>query len=121
MGWARRILLIALVAALVVGVGLFVTRNSEPIAIDYLFGRVEAVAIWVALLGAFSAGMLVAALLGILSGARLRLEAMRYRKAARDLESEVHQLRNLPLSTGDDEPGPARDELSVVGGVERGT
>ena len=65
--------------------------------------------------------LVVAALLGVLSGARLRLEAKRYRKAARDLESEVHQLRNLPLSTEGAEPGSAREEFPAAGGMERGT
>ena len=112
MRWARRIPLIALLVALPVGVHLFVSRNAEQIAIDYLGGRFEGVQIWLALLAAFGSGAVVAPLLAMLRGARLRLEVRRYRRAARELEAEVHQLRNLPLA---DEPHP---QLAEEGGVE---
>ena len=49
MRWARRILLIALLVGLPVGVHLFVSRNSNSISIDYLYGTQEGVALWLAL------------------------------------------------------------------------
>lgn len=114
MRWVRRILLIALLVALPVAAHLFVSRHSEPIAIDYLAGRVEGVALWLVLLVTFAAGIAVATLLAVLRGARLRLEARRYRRAVRELEAEVHQLRNLPLSEEDPAPPPA-DVLAAAG------
>jgi len=120
MRWMRRILVVALLVALPIGVHLWVVRNSGKIAIDFVVVRVEDVTVWLALLGSFGAGVVVASLLSLLRGARLRLEARRYRKAARDLESEVHQLRHLPLSC-EEEGVEGQDELAALGGLERGT
>ena len=53
--------------------------------------------------------------------ARLRLEAHRYRKAVRGLEAEVHQLRNLPLTTEAADVSEPRDEVALLGGPERGS
>jgi len=121
MKWVRRILLIALLVALPVGVHLFVSRNSDSVSVHYLAGTIDGVEIWLALLASFAGGVLVASLIAMLRGARLRMTARRYRRAARELESEVHQLRNLPLTEepeGDD-PGPV--DLAAVGGLERGS
>jgi uncharacterized integral membrane protein len=120
MRWARRIAWIALFILLLVGGWRFAAQNSQVISIDYLVGRFEEVTVWLALLCAFAAGLAVAALAGLARGARLRLEARRYRKAARDLEAEVHQLRNLPLSTEEIESAERPDELASLGGVGRG-
>jgi uncharacterized integral membrane protein len=136
MRWARRIALIALLVALPVGVHLFVSRNSHSVPIDYLGGRWEEVEVWLILLSTFGAGFALAAFLAMLRGARLRLERRRYRRAARDLESEVHQLRNLPLSDAGGLPlpdeasadpvdagprGQESDSLVPASGLERGT
>lgn len=128
MRWARRILLAAVLVALPVGVHLFVTRNSQTISIDYLGGREEGVAIWLALLASFAAGAVVASLVAFLVSLRLRLETHRYRKATRALEAELHKLRNLPLSdeaaeAAADEAGPglAVEPLARAAGLERGT
>ena len=121
MRWVRRILLLALLVALPVGVHLFVTRNAAGIRLDFLAVRFESVAVWVVLLGAFGGGVLVTAAAALLRGARLRLEIRRYRKAARELESEVHQLRNLPLAP--DAPALQENggELEELAALERGT
>ena len=115
MRWARRIALIALLVALPVGVHLFVSRNSHAVSIDYLGGRWEEVEVWAILLSAFGAGCSLAAFLALLRGARLRLELRRYRRAVRDLESEVHQLRNLPLSDAGGLPLPDETSADPVG------
>lgn len=133
MRWVRRILWIALGMALVIGAIVFMDRNSQPIAVDYLAGRLEGVAVWLALLGSFAAGACVAASIALLRGARLRLKTRGYRKAARDLETEVHQLRNLPLSEdgadplddaslpgGEGDPLPGPGPLAQAAGLERG-
>ena len=121
MRWVRRILLVVVVVVLPVGVHLFVTRNAEVVPLDFLAVRLEGVAVWLVLLGAFGAGAAVATLVALLRGARLRLEARRYRKAARDLESEVHQLRNLPLAPDAPEPMENGGELAGLAALERGT
>jgi uncharacterized integral membrane protein len=121
MRWVRRILLLVLLVALPVGVHLFVTRNAAEVPLDFLAVRFESVAVWVALLCAFGAGAVLAALVAVLRGARLRLETRRYRKVTRDLESEVHQLRNLPLAP--EAPGghEGGGELAKLAALERGT
>ncbi len=59
MKWARRILFVALLVALPIGAYQFVSRNEQPIAIDYLAGRVEAIEIWEAVGVCFAAGFLL--------------------------------------------------------------
>ncbi len=64
-----------------------------------LFHRFEAVPAWQALAASFGAGMLVAGLLASYQVLKARMLTYRYRKTARGLEAEVHQLRSLPLSS----------------------
>jgi hypothetical protein len=61
------------------------------------------VSLWVALLVAFGFGAAITAAIAAYRATRQGLVNRRYRKMIRDLESEVHQLRNLPL-TGDAPP-----------------
>ncbi len=101
------------VARRALGFGLFVGalalgwafggRNSSPIAVDYLLGVTPAAPLWGVLLGAFALGIGGVGAWGAFQVAKLRLVGRRYRKKIEALESEVHQLRNLPLA---DEPGP---------------
>lgn len=105
MRWLRRLVVAGLfVGALVVG-WRFAERNADPVFVDYLVGSVDAPR-WAILAGAFGAGALLASLVAGYQAARLALTARRYRKLARGLEDEVHQLRNLPL--GPPDPGSTR-------------
>lgn len=117
---ARRLLGIAVFVALLVAGWRFAAENSQVVTIHYLFGHFEGVSVWLALLCAFLAGAVVLALLGTVGAAKLRLEAHRYRKAVRDLEAEVHQLRNLPLTAEEADVSEPRDQLASLGGPERG-
>lgn len=82
----------------------FAAANSGVVVIEVpLLGGIEVV-LWTALLAAFAGGAILAGLAAAYQVARLGLLARRYRKIIRGLESEVHQLRNLPLS--DEEPAP---------------
>ena len=84
----------------------FATDNSGAVIIKApVSGDVE-VLLWIALLSAFALGAILTALAVAYQAARLGLLVRRYRKIIRGLESEVHQLRNLPLT--DDEPAPGR-------------
>ena len=70
--------------------------------------------VWVALLVAFAVGVLSA---GVSLGYELikkSLIARRYRRVAAGLESEIHQLRNLPLVGAD-----SASALQAVAGGER--
>lgn len=96
--WVKR------VVPMVVGAGLLyvcwrlVVANGTSVDIDFIIGRFEAIALWVALGSAFllGAGLLGCAL--VIQSVRSKLTARRYRKRLSILETEVHQLRNLPLA-----------------------
>ena len=118
---ARRVLGLAVFVALLVAGWRFAAENSEVVAIHYLIGQFDGVSVWLALLCAFLAGGVAVGLLGMLGAAKLRLEARRYRKAVKSLEAEVHQLRNLPLTSEDADVSEPRDEAALLGGPERGS
>jgi hypothetical protein len=79
-----------------------------------VFGAFAPVPAWLALLVAFAGGVLFAALLGFYQIAKLGLVTRRYRKAVRGLESEVHQLRSLPLVGEEPRIGGAGEEPIAV-------
>ena len=118
---ARRVLGLAVFVGLLVAGWLFAAENSEVVTIHYLIGQFDGVSIWLALLCTFLAGAVVVGLLGMAGAAKLRLEARRYRKVVKGLEAEVHQLRNLPLTSEDADVSEPRDEVVSRGGPERGS
>ena len=100
MRWLRRLVVLGLfVAALVLG-WRFARANGNPVFVDYLIGTVEA-PLWAMIGGCIGIGAAIGLLLMGLQAARLGLTTRRYRRLARDLEQEVHQLRNLPLGPPD--------------------
>jgi uncharacterized integral membrane protein len=117
MRWIRRVLWGGLIIGLVLGSHYFVQRNEQAVTLEFVAFRFESVALWLVLLCTFGAGFAVATAIAMLRGARLRLESRRYRKEARNLEVEVHQLRTLPLSSADGN-GP---EAAPGDGLSRGT
>ena len=58
----------------------------------------ETIALWKALLVAFAAGVVCAGLGWLRLAVKHGLMNRRYRRMLGDLESEIHQLRNLPLA-----------------------
>ena len=95
----RRLVAIAIfVAALVLG-WKFAHANLEPVSVHYLVGVLDAVPLWAALVGAFGVGAVLVGIGALVPLARVSLTARRWRKVANDLESELHQLRNLPLAS----------------------
>lgn len=94
----RRVLGLAVFLAVLVAGWKFAAANAARIEVDYLAGRISDLPLWAALVASFLAGAACAGLFGVYEGAKLSLQARRYRKAARGLEAEVHQLRNLPLA-----------------------
>ncbi len=118
---ARWMLGVAVFVALLVGGWRFAADNSQVVTVHYVIGQFEEVSVWLALLCAFAAGAVVVGLLGMVGATKLRLESRRYRKAVRSLEAEVHQLRNLPLTSEAADVSEPRDEMALLGGPERGS
>ena len=117
MVWIRRILWGGLVIGLVLGSHYFVQHNEQTVTLEFGAIRFEAVALWLVLLSTFATGFGVATAIAAMRGARLRLVSRRYRKEARNLEAEVHQLRTLPLASADE----AAAETTTGDGLSRGT
>ena len=95
-----------LVAALVAGYRL-AQANGELVTLDLIYTQIPDVAQWMVVGGAFLTGAVLAVLLTLYQMAKLGLVARRYRKAVRGLESEIHQLRNLPLAEEEASATPA--------------
>jgi hypothetical protein len=117
MMWVRRILLIGALVALLVAGWVFAAGNGEPVYVNYIFGRTaEKIALWKALVGAFALGAGLIGALAIYLGLRHGLVVRRYRKMLGGLESEVHQLRNLPLAPDPESPGGSRAGFAAPSG-----
>ena len=88
--------------------------NAERIAVDLLFATTPTAELWIVLLGAFGVGALAAGTALFFEIARLSLMSRRYRKTVTSLETELHQLRNLPIGDGTQRvlPGPAGPEAA---------
>jgi uncharacterized integral membrane protein len=118
----RRVLLLLLFVGLFFATWQFTHHNDQGVQVDLIFWTAQHTPLWAALLISFSAGILVAVALLLLPMARTGLLARRYRREVRDLESEIHQLRNLPLA-GSDGPGkgaPAAEVGDPIPATPRG-
>ena len=76
----------------------FRAGNSAIIDLDLIWMQVAGVELWRVILVALALGGAIAAVLVGFAWLRARLLNRRYRKTIRRLESELHQLRSLPLS-----------------------
>jgi hypothetical protein len=94
--WIRRLVPMGIGAGLLYLLWLLVSANAEVVTVDFLLGRVQ-LAVWQALAVAFVSGAGLVGLYALYLMARGGLVQRRYRKQLAGLESEVHQLRNLPL------------------------
>lgn len=107
----RRLLTIASFIALLVGGWMFRAANETSVDLHYVIGDVPGVPLWLALAGAFGLGAAVAAAPLLYRLTRSGMLARRYRRAVTRLESEVHELRTLPLAADAAGRGPvAADE-----------
>ncbi len=104
MRWVRRSAGVALVVAVLVGGWLFAAANDEPVRVDFLWLDAQG-PLWQAVITSFAVGFALAGAIGLWFGLRAKLVQRRYRKALGGLESEVHELRNLPLSPDSDAAG----------------
>jgi uncharacterized integral membrane protein len=93
----------------------FAASNADPVQIHYIFGELPPLALWKVLGAAGSSGALLVTVVMGYGWMGARLESRRYRRVLRDLEAEVHQLRNLPL-TADDPIGTSSEGPAQSGG-----
>ncbi|HVP30770.1 MAG TPA: LapA family protein [Myxococcota bacterium] len=116
----RRLLWVAVFVVLLVIGWNFRIANDITVRFDYLIGHSEAQPLWKVVLGTFLAGAVCASLPLLWLLARSGLLARRYRKTVARLETEVHELRTLPL--GVEGPGraiAAGSEAPPAGGASR--
>ena len=111
----RRLVAAAIFAATLIAGWMFASRNGALVDVDVLVAQVPQVKLWLVLVVAFGAGAIVAGTIGMLSLTRARMVSRRYRKTVAGLQSEVHELRNLPLAAV--EPG-SRPEAALAEAVE---
>ncbi len=102
----RRLLVVGIFAALFGGAWRFVSGNGASIDLDLVFFDLHQIPLWSALLGAFGLGASSAGASLFYELAKKSFAARRYRKELAGLESEIHQLRNLPLAAPDAHAAP---------------
>ncbi len=107
----RRSLLLALFVGVSVAIWQFTARNDGLVNLDLLAGELRSLPLWLALAGAFGFGAASSGAGLVFQLAKKSLLTRRYRKTVEGLESEIHQLRNLPLA-GADAPLGSNDRLS---------
>ncbi|MGH0032314.1 MAG: lipopolysaccharide assembly protein LapA domain-containing protein [Myxococcota bacterium] len=121
MRWLRRLLLLALIVAVMVGGWRFASENQELVNVHYVAGELVNVPLWQVVLVPFGAGAGLVAIWFLLASARNGLVHRRYRKEIGGLEAEIHQLRNLPLAPESDSPGGRTPAGSLpTGGASSG-
>lgn len=116
MNWVRRILLIGVLTGLLVGGWVFAAGNDDVVRVNYIFGQTAELALWKVLLAAFGLGAALVGAFALFAGLRHGLVLRRYRKLLGGLESEIHQLRNLPLAPDPESPGGTRAGLAAPPG-----
>jgi hypothetical protein len=104
----RRVLWVALTGVLVVAGVAFVGRNRVPVPVDLGVTTFPETPLWQALLAAFAVGAGLVGLGALWQVLRLGMLSRRYRRTVGRLESEIHQLRNLPLAADAGGEGPRR-------------
>lgn len=94
----RLIKTIAVLVALSLGISI-AFFNATPVSVNYLFGRVE-LSLVVVMIGALLFGFVLALILCASHVWGVRLETRRLRRRLQDAETELKNLRNLPLRDG---------------------
>ena len=118
----KRNLTIVAVLAIIVSVNIvgwmFYAANTAVVTIDLLGMAVIEVTVWKLALTCFALGAGVVLLLSGFLGLRGLELRRRYRKTIRKLESELHQLRSLPLTSDPDAqvPAPEPEVAKAAGG-----
>ncbi len=92
-----RILVVLLVVAVFVAGAALGYFNSTPVAFDYLFGSVQLRLVSL-IVGTFLVGALLMLALCAIRMLGLSRDLRRLRRQLRDAETELKNLRNLPLA-----------------------
>ena len=98
MKWLRRLIVLALLAAFAYVSYRLPQDNAVLVNVDLIAWQAPPVPLWLALGIAFLLGVLCASAGLLFKLATKSLVTRRYRKTVEGLESEIHQLRNLPLA-----------------------
>ncbi len=77
----------------------FRAGNAGPIDLDLIWLQIPSIELWWSLVLAAGFGGTIATLVVGFAWLRIRLLNRRYRKAIERLESELHQMRSLPLAS----------------------
>ncbi len=117
MKWLRRIVLLVLLAGFAYVASELPDANSVLVNVDLLVWQAPPLPIWLVLGLAFLLGVLCASAGLLYQLAKKSLVTRRYRKTVAGLESEIHQLRNLPLAGSETAPNGAGVEDSPVPGA----
>jgi uncharacterized integral membrane protein len=96
----------------------FAARNEADVPVDLLLTQLPATPLWTVLLVAFGLGAVLVGLLSSYEIMRLSLLQRRLRKTVERLESEIHQLRNLPLA-GDGSEGAGGEHAAPIRAASR--
>ena len=98
---ASKLIWVAVFVGLLVFGWRFAANHAAQVSVHLPAVEEIQLTLWLALLLATAFGAVFTALVMFFQVARLQLLARRYRKIIKDLESEVHELRNLPLAETD--------------------
>lgn len=93
----RRLFVLVLFVALLVGGWQFIANNGQLVSVNYLLRASPERPLWQIVIFFTTIGFVLGMLLLAFSLARSRLEARHYRKEAVGLERELMRLQNLPL------------------------
>ncbi|MCP3983171.1 MAG: LapA family protein [bacterium] len=115
MKWLRRLIVSVLLVGLVYVSSTLPDANSVLVNVDLLLWQAPPLPLWLALGLSFLIGVLCASAGLLYQLAKKSLVARRYRKTVAGLESEIHQLRNLPLAGSESVNGGAAEDSSVPG------
>jgi uncharacterized integral membrane protein len=97
----RRLAILTIVVIFVLIAAVFAYGNQTPISIDVGFMRIEDVSLTVALAMTFVAGAVFGGLFSALAMLRHLRERRTLRRDLRRAESELDNLRRLPLTDAD--------------------
>ena len=114
----RRLLVVGVFAALFYATWQFVRGNAQEVSLELVLLRLS-LPLWAALLAAFALGALSAGASLAYELAKKSFAARRYRKEMAGLESEIHQLRNLPLAAPESREGPSPPRGALADDVVR--
>ena len=100
-----RFIAVILIIAIFCAALVFSYENKDQTAALTLGSlRTEPLPVFIIILGAFLVGVIFTSVIGIIEGMKLRVGNARLRRRIKKLQTEVDDLRNMPLTGPVDEP-----------------